>query len=158
MDVATSNGWSLYGIPLFIDNLNSLIDSVEELISKTPDDESLLSHPLIKLYEALHNAMHVEVPQNPDHKNYRLGNTLGDGNGHWRRVKKGLPSRYRMFFAFRSSAPKLIIYAHFNIDSEIRREGDRRHDIYEAFKRRLKSGKVPNTIDDLLALSSSIPN
>ena len=52
---------------------------------------------------------------------------------HWFRVKKqGLLPRYRLFFQFRSEAPKTIIYAWLNDERTLRKAGDK-NDVYAVF-------------------------
>ena len=70
-------------------------------------------------------------------------------NTHWRRVKKGLPNRYRLFFRFASSPVKLIVYVWFNDEDTLRKAGAKT-DVYETFGRMLAKGSVPHSIDELL--------
>ncbi|HET7159325.1 MAG TPA: type II toxin-antitoxin system YhaV family toxin, partial [Burkholderiales bacterium] len=74
---------------------------------------------------------------------------------NWRRVKKGLPERYRLFFRFASRPVKLIVYVWFNDEDTLRKAGSRT-DVYEVFKRMLMRGKVPESIPALLATSQEI--
>jgi len=67
---------------------------------------------------------------------------------HWRRVKKTLPARYRLFFQFRSAAPRTIIYAWLNDEATLRHAGART-DCYTVFKGMVSRGEIPN---DYLAL------
>ncbi len=69
--------------------------------------------------------------------------------GNWRRVKKGLPQRYRLFFMFASNPLAVVIYAWLNDEDTLRKEGSRT-DVYEVFKRMLERGDVPSTINDLI--------
>ena len=43
------------------------------------------------------------APANPDAPDFRLGKALGSDHTNWRRVKKGMPDRYRLFFCFASN-------------------------------------------------------
>lgn len=158
MEVPEAYGYSLYGTVLFNENLERLADRVLRIIDSVTDDEDefLITHELVGLYEDIIHAIWERVPQNPNHKDFNQGHTLGKKFTSWRRVKKGLPQRYRLFFMFRSSAPKAIVYAHFNDDKETRREGDKKHDIYAAFAKRLKSGQVPNTFSELLESAAPV--
>jgi toxin YhaV len=90
------------------------------------------------------------VPANPDAADFRLGKTLGAGNTNWRRVKKGMADRYRLFFRFASSPVKVIVYVWFN-DEDTLRKADLKTDVYEAFKRMLARGVVPSDVAELLA-------
>jgi toxin YhaV len=67
----------------------------------------------------------------------------------WRRVKTGMPDRYRLFFRFASRPMKVIVYAWFNDEDTLRKAGSNT-DVYETFKRMLSRGRVPSGIDELL--------
>lgn len=150
MDSASSsNGWPLYQTVIFGRYLEDLQNKVILILDKETD-ENIISHPLIKLHSSIINSIKVNVPSDPSHVDFRLGKTLGPDFRRWRRVKKGMPTRYRLFFRYNSSDPKCIIYAYFNGEGELRKEGDR-HDIYTVFKRRLESGEIPNCIHALMS-------
>lgn len=89
------------------------------------------------------------VPANPDHPDFRVGKTLGPGYANWRRVKKGMPGRYRLFFRFASRPVKAIVYVWFNDEHTLRKAGSKT-DVYEAFRRMLARGEVPDGVDALL--------
>ena len=139
------NHWDLYYFKLFAERLTQLEQDVS-LLSK---DASLdyKSHPKAKLLKAVYDSITNDVPADPEHSKFRLGKTL-ETYTNWRRVKRGLPPRYRLFFKFTSTDRK-IIYAWLNDDSTLRKEGDK-NDVYEVFKRLLRRGEVPDSIDDLL--------
>jgi toxin YhaV len=94
------------------------------------------------------------VPANPEHPDFHLGKTLGAEHTNWRRVKKGRPDRYRLFFGFASMPVKLIVYVWFNDEDTLRKAGSKT-DVYEVFKRMLSRGQVPSGIMELLAQSAS---
>lgn len=110
-------------------------------------------HPKTRLLASVYKAVTQVVPADPDHPDFRLGKTLGIQYSHWRRVKKGMPERYRLFFRFASSPVKLIVYVWFNDEDTLRKAGAKT-DVYEAFKRMLMRGEVPTSIDALLAESA----
>jgi len=87
-----------------------------------------------------------------NHSDFRLGKTLGSEYANWRRVKKGMPDRYRLFFRFVSSPVQLIVYVWFNDEDTLRKAGSKT-DVYEGFKRMLMRGEVPASINALLAES-----
>ncbi|HET6805342.1 MAG TPA: type II toxin-antitoxin system YhaV family toxin [Frateuria sp.] len=147
-DALVSNGWTLYGHPIFIDHLDQLMTDVEALLRDDPDNAP--HHRLWKLLECVMDCILRRVPSNPDHADYRLGDTLGPANRHWRRAKKGMPQRYRLFFQYRSTAPKNIIYAWFNDEDTLRNAGGKR-DCYAVFKRLVASGRIPRSYEKLVA-------
>ncbi|MBB4820926.1 type II toxin-antitoxin system YhaV family toxin [Pseudomonas solani] len=153
IEARIENGWTLYGHPFFIFRLEELVTEVEELMALDPD--GFHHHPIYKLWECVDHQILVGVPRDPGDKLFNQGNTLGLKNRHWRRVKKGLPQRYRLFFQFRSSAPKTIIYAWLNDDRTLRKDGDR-SDVYAVFAKMLSSRKMPGSFQELLDSANPI--
>ncbi|WP_281645545.1 type II toxin-antitoxin system YhaV family toxin [Parendozoicomonas sp. Alg238-R29] len=155
MEVVSQNGWDLLAIDLFLERLESLTQEVEKIYRKHPT--KVTKHHKYKLLMAVSSAIFEEVPANPDDSRFRQGNTLGPDNKSWRRVKKGLPTRYRLFFQFRSAhRPKSIVYAWLNDESTIRKAGAKT-DVYEAFKKLLEQGQVPKTWDELAGAAQPLP-
>lgn len=148
VETRIENGWALYGHPFFISRLEELVDEIEHLVEADPD--GFHTHPHFKLHECVHNQIVAVVPANPGDKLFDQGNTLGAKNRHWRRIKKGLPKRYRLFFQYRSAAPQSIIYAWLNDECTLRKDGART-DVYAVFQKMLSSGNMPNTFEELLA-------
>ena len=144
------NGWVIFYFPLFYQRLNGLVADVEKLAEESPD--TYRNHSKFKLLEAVYTAIRVEVPKKPDDKKYLLGNTIAP-HKDWRRVKNGLPQRYRLFFRF-SSQTKSIVYVWLNDDKTLRKEGAQ-SDVYAVFKALLNRGTVPKSYQDLLTKSSS---
>lgn len=106
-------------------------------------------HPKTKLLASVYQSMTDTVPANPADPMFRLGHTLGKSSGNWRRVKKGLPQRYRLFLVFASHPLAVVVYAWLNGEDTLRKKG-RRTGVYEVFKRMLERGDVPSTIDELI--------
>ena len=142
-----ANGWRLYYYRIF----KAALDELESAVSKlaTNDPEGYKTHPRTKLLASVYRVITQLVPANPAAPDFRLGKTLGSDNTHWRRVKKGLPDRYRLFFRFASNPVKVIVYVWFNNENTLRKAGSKT-DVYEAFRRILERGVVPNDIDALL--------
>ncbi len=113
------------------------------------DPAGYRTDPKTKLLASVYRAITQLVPANPDAPDFRLGKTLGSANANWRRVKKGMPDRYRLFFRFASSPVKVIVYVWFNDEDTLRKAGSKT-DVYETFKRMPAKGVVPRGIDDLL--------
>jgi len=103
----------------------------------------------------LYKAILHTVPAYPDHPHFRLGKTLSAAYANWRRVKKGMPDRYRLFFRFASTPIKLIVYVWFNDEHTLRQAGSRT-DVYKAFRRMLMRGEVPESMAALLGESEQI--
>ena len=141
------NGWQLYYYRTFAAALDEL--ETEVAARAAGDPRGYKAHPQTRLLASVHKAITERVPAGPDHPEFRLGKTLGRDYGNWRRVKKGLPGRYRLFFRFASKPVKLIVYVWFN-DEDTPRKAGSRTDVYETFRRMLARGEVPDSIDHLL--------
>ena len=142
-----ANGWRIYYHRVF----RAALDELEAAVSKlaAADPEGYKSHPKTRLLASIYRVVTQLVPANPDAPDFRLGNTLGPGNTHWRRVKKGMPDRYRLFFRFASKPVKVIVYVWFNDEDTLRKAGAKT-DVYDAFRRMLARGMVPADIGELL--------
>ena len=141
-----ANGWGLYYFRIFKAALDELEAAVTQLAQDDP--RGYKTHPKTKLLASVYKAITEVVPANPDAPEFRLGNTLGAVNTNWRRVKKGMPDRYRLFHRFASSPIKVIVYVWFN-DEDTLRKAKLRTDVYETFKRMLACGIVPKSIWEL---------
>ena len=142
-----ANGWRLYYHRVFKASLDELELAVSKLAASEP--AGYKTHPKTKLLASVYRTVTQLVPAAPDAPDFRLGKTLGAGQGHWRRVKKGLPDRYRLFFRFASNPVKVIVYVWINDEHSLRKAGSKT-DVVEAFKRMLARGVVPDGIDALL--------
>lgn len=147
-----ANGWQLFYFKLFKAALDELEQAVTKLAQQNPS--AYKSHPKTRLLASVYKAVTQIVPADPDHADFRLGKTLGTEYSNWRRVKKGMPDRYRLFFRFASRPVKLIVYVWFNDEDTLRKAGSRT-DVYEVFKRMLSRGEVPSSINVLLAKSQT---
>ena len=147
---ASTATWQLFYFKLFKAALDELEQAVTKLAQQHPTEYK--SHPKTRLLASVYRCITQLVPSNPDHIDFRLGKTLGKEYANWRRVKKGMPDRYRLFFRFASSPVQLIVYVWFNDEDTLRKAGSKT-DVYETFKRMLMRGEVPSSINVLLAES-----
>jgi toxin YhaV len=138
---------SLYYFRIFKAALDELEAEVTQLSQDDP--KGYKTHPMSKLLAAVYKAITDVVPDNPDAPEFRVGKTLGADTTNWRRVKKGMPDRFRLFFRFASSPTKVIVYVWFNDEDTLRKAGSKT-DVYETFKRMLARGVVPATVNELL--------
>jgi len=83
-----------------------------------------------------------------------VGHTPGPQYAHWRRIKRGLPSRYRLFYCFSSSPVKVIVYAWLNDEATLRKAGAKT--VYAVFQRMLARSEVPSDIDALTKGGSAL--
>ncbi|HKQ83677.1 MAG TPA: type II toxin-antitoxin system YhaV family toxin [Steroidobacteraceae bacterium] len=147
-----ANGWQLFYFKLFKVALDELEQAVTKLAKQSP--AGYKSHPKTRLLASIYKAITETVPVDPGHPDFRLGKVLGVEYTNWRRVKKGMPDRYRLFFRFASKPIKLVVYVWFNDEDTLRKAGSKT-DVYEVFKRMLSRGQVPSGIKELLAESIS---
>jgi toxin YhaV len=146
------NGWRLY----YYRSFKVALDELEAVVTRlaAQDPAGYKTHPKTKLLASVYRAITQGVPANPDAPEVRLGKTLGVGHTHWRRVKKGMPDRYRLFFRFSSTPVKVIVYVWFNDEDTLRKAGSKT-DVYEAFRRMLARGAVPTGMAELLAQATA---
>lgn len=140
----TRNGWGLYMYPTFKEPYDALVEEVQRLAAENA--ERYTSHPKAKLLKRINDLILKEIPQNPGHRIYRQGNTLGPQYKDWFRAK--FLGRFRLFFKYNTQA-KLIIYCWVNDETTLRKAGSGT-DPYKVFAKMVKSGKPPNTWDDLM--------
>lgn len=153
-----ANGWKIFYHRVFQAALGELESVVTQLAQRDP--RGYKTHPKTKLLASIYKAVTQQVPNQPDAAKFRIGKTLSTAtpaNAHWRRVKKGLPSRYRLFFRFASSPVKLIVYVwlkHEDLEQDTLRKCSAKTDVYETFVHMLAKGNVPQSIGDLLGQTS----
>ena len=121
------NGWTVFCHPLFIDQINSLIEQVEALKEKDPQNFGK-KNPAKRL-AAIAKLTFEAIPQNPSLPEYRQGDTLGNDHKHWFRAK--FFQQYRLFFRF-DSASKIIVFAWVNDEKNKRAYGSKT-DAYRVF-------------------------
>jgi toxin YhaV len=144
------NGWTLYYFRPFAAALDELEAQVAALARRNP--AGYKSHPKTRLLTSVYKPISQAVPANPGHADFRLGKALGTGYANWRRVKNGMPDRYRLFFRYASRPVKIIVYVWFNDEDTLRKAGSKT-DVYEAFRRMLARGEAPDGIEALLKQS-----
>jgi toxin YhaV len=143
-------GWWLLSWPGFQGQFDGLVDAVKRLREKDP--EGYRSHPKAKLLAAIVRIITHDVPRDPGHSDFRQGGTLGTAYTSWFRAK--FHGRFRLFFRF-DSQWKAIIYAWVNLDSGLRKEGDK-NDPYNVFRRMLERGRPPTSFEELLRESKGL--
>ena len=147
------HGWRLYVFEPFAERLAALKKEVERLRAKDP--EGYRRHPTTALLASVYRAITEIVPANPDHPQFRVGHSLGRQYAHWRRVTRGLPPRYRLFYRFSSKPVPIIVYAWLNDEATLRKAGAKT-DVYAVFQRMLARGEVPSDIKVLKKRGSEV--
>ena len=139
------NGWTIYAHPLFLNQVEALIQQVEGL--KRKDQKGFTKKNATKRLAASAKLAFEVIPQDPARTEYRQGNTLGEDYKHWFRAK--FFQQYRLFFRYHA-ATKVILYAWVN-DEDTKRAYESGDDAYRIFRKMLESGQPPDDWDRLLA-------
>ncbi len=140
------HGWTLYAHPLFLDQLERLLASVER--AKLSDPEGWRRKADAQTLAAIHALVLDRIPRDPLSADFRQGNTLGKAHRHWFRAKFG-GNRFRLFFRADSQA-KVIVYTWVN-DRDTLRKAGASSDPYAVFARMLGSGNPPDDWPALMA-------
>jgi toxin YhaV len=138
------NGWSLFGHPLFLDQVAALMSKVEALKAKDPN--TFKQKNSTKRLAAIAKLALEVIPGDPTRPEYRQGGTLSTDRKHWFRAK--FYQQYRLFFRFHA-AKKIIVYAWVN-DEDSKRAYESGDDVYRVFRKMLDGGHPPDDWDTLL--------
>ncbi len=136
-----ANGWSIYAHPVFLDQLEGLIEEVEA--RQVRDSKTWRKKNCTKRLAAIFKLMTEAIPTDPGASVFRQGNTLGDGRKHWFRAK--FFQQYRLFFRFNRGA-KIIVLGWVNDNTTLRAYGSKT-DAYATFKGMLEDGNPPDSFD-----------
>jgi toxin YhaV len=143
------NGWVIVAHPIFLAEVESLVAQVEAAKKSNPD--TYQQKPVTKRLAAIRKLAFHDIPSDPGHARYRLGNTMGADYRFWRRAK--FFERYRLFFRY-SEKERVIVLAWVNDSSSLRKRGAK-SDSYRVFQRMLGSAHPPSTWKELFAESES---
>ena len=138
------HGWRLYAHPLFLDQLNALINEVETL--RRRDHQGYRSRNASERLAAITRLVLHDIPQDPSRKEFQQGSTLGPAHRHWRRAK--FFQQFRLFFRFHSRS-RLIVLGWVN-DTNTKRAYGSKTDAYRVFQSMLASGQPPDNWEELL--------
>lgn len=137
--IAEINGWTIYAHPLFLDQLESMIDAVEKARNKDP--ETYKKKRAAKLLAAVLKVAFEDIPSDPSRDVYRHGGALGDEYKHWFRAK--FLQQFRLFFRYQRSADANIIVLAWVNDELSLRAYESTTDAYAVFRKMLKRGGSP---------------
>ncbi|MBL4806392.1 MAG: type II toxin-antitoxin system YhaV family toxin [Rhodobacteraceae bacterium] len=143
------NGWSIFAHPVFLDQLEGLVEEVEERKRRDPD--MYTKKNCTKRLAAIWKLVTEVIPAGPNAAKFRQGDTLGPGRKHWFRAK--FFQQYRLFYRFNMDA-KVIVLAWINDDKTLRAYGSKT-DAYATFKGMLSGGRPPDNYDALLEEAKS---
>lgn len=139
------NGWTVFAHPLFLAQIEVLVQQVEALRQKDPI--GYVKKNAAKRLAAIIKLAFDVIPQDPTRSEYRQGGTLGDDHKHWFRAK--FFQQYRLFFRYHAPS-KVIVLAWVN-DEDTLRAYESNDDAYRVFRRMLANGQPPNDWIQLLA-------
>ena len=132
----TFHGWTILFTEPFLSSYGDLSANARRLKSELSDVE-YAEHPDVKLFLAVRVLTKDVIPSDPHHRDYQLRGELAK----FRRTKgRGLPRRYRLFWAF-SDQSKVIIFLYLNDADSLRREGGRT-DPYFLFAGMVQRGEI----------------
>ena len=137
-------GWHLLAHPLFLDQIEYLIQRVAQLRDKEPRNYS--NKNATKRLAAINDLIWDFIPSDPSNPKYRQGNTLGKEYRHWH--KATFFQQYRIFFRYHSGR-KIIIYGWVN-DMKTKGAYNSKTDAYRVFERMLRDKNPPTNWEDLL--------
>ena len=143
------HGWTVFAHPLFLAQLESLVQQVERLKKKDP--AGYVKKNASKRLAAVAKLAFDVIPQDPARPEYRQGNTLGDDYKHWFRAK--FFQQYRLFFRYH--APSQVIVLAWVNDEDSKRAYESGDDAYRVFGKMLASGHPPDDWDQLLKEAQS---
>ena len=138
------NGWSIYAHPIFLDQLEGLIEEVEE--RKVRDPKTWHKKNCTKRLAAIFKLATAAITADPGAAAFRQGDTLGNHRKHWFRAK--FFQQYRLFYRFNSDA-KVIVLAWVNDEKTLRAYGGKT-DAYATFRGMLDGGNPPDNFDALM--------
>jgi toxin YhaV len=142
------NGWIIFAHPCFLDQFESLVEEVEALKKKLPQE--FHKNNSAKRLAAIAKLAFEIIPQDPEKDEYRQRGTLGESRKHWFRAK--FFQQYRLFFRYHKPS-KIIIFGWVN-DNKTKRAYGSASDAYKVFGKMLDKGKPPDDWDTLLSEAS----
>ena len=138
----TFHGWTILFTEPFLSSYGDLSANARRLKGELSNEE-YAEHPDVKLFLAVRELTKDVVPSDPHHRDYQLRGELAK----FRRTKgRGLPRRYRLFWAF-SDQSKAIIFLYLNDADSLRKEGGRT-DPYRLFAGMVQRGEVGSDFED----------
>lgn len=143
------DGWSIFAHPVFLDQLQELIEEVKA--RKARDPANYRRKNCVKRLAAILKIVTEAIPADPSAPQFRQGGTLGETRKHWFRAK--FLQQYRLFFRFDSGA-RVIVLAWMNDEKTLRAYGSR-SDAYATFKSMLDGGNPPDDFEKLLAMAKA---
>ncbi len=99
------HGWTVFAHPLFLAQLEVIVQQVEGLKGKDP--VGYAKKNASKRLAAIAKLAFDVIPQDPTRPEYRQGNSLGDDHKHWFRAK--FFQQYRLFFRYHAPSKVIVL-------------------------------------------------
>ena len=144
MEPLKINGWSIFAHSLFLNQFEELLNQVELLRQKDP--QNYRKKNATKRLAAIAKLVFEVIPQDPTRSEYRQGTTLGEDYKHWFRAK--FFQQYRLFFRYHQIS-KIIVFAWVNDENSKRAYGSKT-DAYRVFQKMLENDCPPDDWNTLL--------
>ena len=145
------HGWTVFAHPLFISQLDALVQQVS--VHRQKDPVGYVKKNASKRLAAITKLAFDVIAQDPARPEYRQGNTLGDELKHWFRAK--FFQQYRLFFRFH--APSKVIVLVWVNDEDSKRAYESTDDAYRTFRKMLATGNPPDDWAQLQAQAQASP-
>jgi len=139
------HGWTVFAHPLFMTQVEALVEQVEALRKKDPTGYSKKN--ATKRLAAIARLAFDVIPQDPTRSEYRQVGTLGDDRKYWFRAK--FFKQYRLFFRYHVAA-KMIVCAWVN-DDDTKCAYESGDDAYRVFRKMLEGGHPADDWNQLLS-------
>lgn len=143
--------WRKYYHSLFLIEIQQHVKAIQDI--KIVAKDSYKKNHIVKKFADILKTIE-RIDKDPTLKEYILGDALGETHRDWRRAKRLLPPRYRLFFKYFSEHSE-IYYAWINNAKTLRKDGAKT-DVYYVFKSMLDSEKVASDRDGLKRSSSDV--
>ena len=144
------NDWTIYALPLFLGQLETLIAQVEKARAK--DLKRYKKKRATKLLAAVLKVAFEDIPSDPTRDIYRQGDTLGSDYKHWFRAK--FLQQFRLIFRYQRSADGGTIILAWVNDDDTLRAYESETDAYAIFRKMLQRGNPPDNWPSLLKAAS----
>jgi len=141
------DSWKLYYFEIFYEQIKKLADDVKKLKEKDP--AGYKNHKKTKLLAKVWHVINDQIAQDPQNRIFNLGDMLPKEYRHYKRVKSGLPARYRLFFRFKKEDRKIVIIW-MNDEFSLRKHGSKT-DVYTIFISMLEQKTIPSDWKSLLS-------
>ncbi len=123
------NGWNIFAHPLFLEQMEALLNEVETERDKNP--QTYKTKNPTKRLAAIAKLAFGAIPDNPAAPGWRQGKTLGKDRKHWFRAK--FFQQYRLFFRYHEPS-KIIVLAWVNDEKTKRAYGAKNSERLENLK------------------------